>query len=313
MLAALSMALLGLFPFRGMWRPACVVLAILIHVTRRGINANHLEWDDALSSASEFDILVCNTLPELQNEFCALWNELVQKARGPESHYDYVRALRWIRQLYIALHQGTESAPTAFDTYTDHRDDILSRQSSYPLCTIDTHRPTQPIPGSSAAPQQAEANDIGLPSSAHHCPLPQRSPSPSSATDSVHIAPQVTSDTTPSVHESVPTVNLDLNPDISMEDTHLLIDEMGEYAQTSSATLLTHSHPEPVPATVTSSIVAHPPTVSVEQHGAFSNTLKPGITSNITLFHPLDAHNRQDTTASHARSDIALISSNGSV
>jgi len=103
----------------------------------------------------------------------------------------------------------------------------------------------------------------------------------------VHIAPQVTSDATSSIHESVPTVNLDLNPGISMEDTHLLIDEMGEYAQTSSATLLTHSHPEPVPATVPSSNVA---TVSVEQH---------------------DAHNRQDTTASHAGSDTALISSNG--
>ena len=62
---------------------------------------------------------------------------------------------------------------------------------------------------------------------------------------------------------------------------------------------------------VTYSIVAHPSTVSVEQHGAFSNTLKPGITSDITLFHPLDAHNRQDTTASHAGSDITLISSNG--
>jgi hypothetical protein len=78
---------------------------------------------------------------------------------------------------------------------------------------------------------------------------------------------------------------------------------LGELRATSRKFILAKS--------VTYSIVAHPPTVSVEQHGAFSNTLKPGITSDITLFHPLDAHNRQDTTASHAGSDIALISSNG--
>src|SRR6266851_6557927 len=78
---------------------------------------------------------------------------------------------------------------------------------------------------------------------------------------------------------------------------------LGELRATSRRFILAKS--------VTYSIVAHPPTVSVEQHGAFSNTLKPGITSDITLFHPLDAHNRQDTTASHAGSDIALISSNG--
>jgi hypothetical protein len=43
MLAALSLALLGLFPFRGMWRPACVVLAILMVVFGVVSNRNPLE------------------------------------------------------------------------------------------------------------------------------------------------------------------------------------------------------------------------------------------------------------------------------
>jgi hypothetical protein len=43
MLAALSMALLGLFPFRGHWKPACTVLAILMVVFAAVSNRNPLE------------------------------------------------------------------------------------------------------------------------------------------------------------------------------------------------------------------------------------------------------------------------------
>ncbi len=172
-----------------------VLLAILIHVTGQAASIDSRA--EILRSLSKFDIR--NTHPDLQNEFCALWNKFVQEARNKP--VPSIQILRSIRQVYIALHHGTDAAPTDFDASTRYWDPILSDPTSYPLCTIHNHRPTQPIPGNSAAPQQA------IPPSAHHSPLAPRPPSPSSTADPVHIAPQVTSDTTPSIHESVPTVN----------------------------------------------------------------------------------------------------------
>src|SRR5216683_1941052 len=72
-----------------------------------------------------------------KNKFCSLWNEVVQKAEGGQSHY--VRVLRAIRHLYIALHQGTDAAPTAFDASTAYFDSILDQLSSYPSCNIPSH------------------------------------------------------------------------------------------------------------------------------------------------------------------------------
>jgi hypothetical protein len=55
------------------------------------------------------------------------------------SHGDILRP---IRNIYLTLHLHTDSAPTAFDAYTDDEDYyILSDTSSYPLCNIPDHRP----------------------------------------------------------------------------------------------------------------------------------------------------------------------------
>jgi hypothetical protein len=265
-----------------------VLLAILIHRTRQVIRTDPSDWR-ILSSLSKFDIR--NTVPGLQNEFCALWNEIVRKSR--EGSGSLVNVLRAIRQLYIALHQGTDAAPTAFDASTDRWDDILGRPSSYPLCNIDTHHPSrlesQPIPGGSAAPQQTEEANItpGLPSSAHHAPPAQ----------ALHIAPQVTSDTAHSIHESLQTGTLDINRLVSMEVSHfspesllsttdptanighdneptpdIPVAQVGEISHIPTATLLTFPHPNPVPVVVTPSTTPHPPSVSVEQPGDFSDT-----------------------------------------
>ena len=45
-----------------------------------------------------------------------------------------------IRQVYIALHQGTDGAPTSFTPSTFPFDPVFDRISSYPLCTIQGHR-----------------------------------------------------------------------------------------------------------------------------------------------------------------------------
>jgi len=160
-----------------------VLLAISIHMTRQVFRSTDPPDPDILLSLSKFDIR--NTAPGLQHEFCALWNEIVPEARGTDP-FHYVRVLRSIRQLYIALHQGTDAAPTAFDSSTRDLDEILRQPSSYPLCNIDTHHTSRleipPIPGGGTDPQQPEEANIfsGLPSSL---------PSLSSTTDPVYVPP----------------------------------------------------------------------------------------------------------------------------
>jgi hypothetical protein len=93
----------------------------------------------AMKSASQFDVL--NTSPKLQHEFCALWNQIVCKARDDD---DPNRHIPWwilhpIRGTYIALHQGTDSSPAQFTT-TYRLDGVaLEDPSLYPLCIDPSH------------------------------------------------------------------------------------------------------------------------------------------------------------------------------
>jgi hypothetical protein len=91
-----------------------------------------------LRCISKFDIQ--NTLPGLQHDFCALWNEFVLEARKAGDPYFPRYILRPIRHFYVALHQGTDCAATAFDASTNDDDPILDEPSSYPLCTIPGHQ-----------------------------------------------------------------------------------------------------------------------------------------------------------------------------
>ncbi|KAH9987817.1 hypothetical protein BJV77DRAFT_1161235 [Russula vinacea] len=92
-------------------------------------------------------------LPRLQNDFCKLWNEFAEEAKvqGYPGNIP-VSILRLIRHLYIALHQGTDSAPTIFSSSTDDSDNILRLPLSYPSCNIANHHPGStayvPVPDS---------------------------------------------------------------------------------------------------------------------------------------------------------------------
>jgi hypothetical protein len=86
----------------------------------------------------EFDI--CNTLPELQHDFCAMWNQVVREAQNGDADSYPVLILHTIRHHYIALHRDTDDAPTAFSESTDAYDDILGQPSSYPQCKLPSHR-----------------------------------------------------------------------------------------------------------------------------------------------------------------------------
>ena len=115
-----------------------VLLLILIHISRRTIRVGSWTFR-ILSSLSEFNIR--NALPGLQHEFCLLWNEIVQTAGDQGPFGTPARVLRDIRHLYIALHRGTDFAPTAFSASTSGLNPLLEQPLMYPLCDIASHRP----------------------------------------------------------------------------------------------------------------------------------------------------------------------------
>jgi hypothetical protein len=80
-----------------------VLLANLIHINRQCVHFCHVHGNFSFSlsviqrTISQFDIR--NTLPGLQHDFCAFWNEVSRQ----ESNFS-LWILRPIRHLYIALH-----------------------------------------------------------------------------------------------------------------------------------------------------------------------------------------------------------------
>lgn len=126
-----------------------VLLANIIHITRHilhGLLQPHPDLTQKsllsiLSSLSKFDIL--NTLPELQHDFCALWNEIVQQARVRSGEADirsFIDILSEISRFYVALHD-TYVVPGHVLTSTAGHDDLSHRPASYPLCMTQDHHP----------------------------------------------------------------------------------------------------------------------------------------------------------------------------
>ncbi len=108
-------------------------LAILIHITRQHFNLSR-EWyglsimSFLLRVASGFNIQ--DTSPELQHEFCALWNRMVLEAQNNDDRMIALNILIQIRNVYTALHQGTDNSNLG---------PSLSQLSSYPLCNVHGH------------------------------------------------------------------------------------------------------------------------------------------------------------------------------
>ena len=135
-----------------------ILLAIAIYIVRRTVQtysgSAERHREDIIGASSKTLETVCkldirSTLPELQHEFCGLWNQLVATAQSnPPPHHGFVAmtTLRSIRKLYIALHKCSDTPPTAFYTTTDDRDWILDNPNLYPMCMLDGHIPSNPIP-----------------------------------------------------------------------------------------------------------------------------------------------------------------------
>ena len=144
-----------------------VLLAIFLHVTRQVIRTESSNWE-ILPTLPQFNIN--NTLPKLQHEFCALWNETVQEAKKDTIHGDVIPSLHGIRRFYMALHQDTDAAPTSFSDSTPDVDPILRQPSSYPLCNIPSHHPISSHHDNLASTSSIEPSPLVEPS------YPLRSP-----------------------------------------------------------------------------------------------------------------------------------------
>jgi hypothetical protein len=120
-------------------------LAILIHVTRQQFTHYRTrpwpkdEFWQVLKAASKFNVQ--DTSPGLQHEFCALWNHIVLTAQNDHNQWMAWYTLGPIRNIYFALHQGTDSSPTHFSASTTDYDRILLEPSSYPSCNVPDHHP----------------------------------------------------------------------------------------------------------------------------------------------------------------------------
>ena len=143
-----------------------ILLAILIHSIRHAICSNFSSFR-LLPPLSEFDVL--NTLPGLRREFCGLWNTLALNSPDREDPSSSISILKATRHIYVALHQGTDAAPTWPSASTEDVDDVLNRPLSYPLCNIPDHRhlpdSTPPIHSESVRETQHIPGAISIPPS----------------------------------------------------------------------------------------------------------------------------------------------------
>ena len=151
-------------------------LAILIYVVRQQCSLIlEYYWPadgllKVLEAASKFDVL--DTSPELQHEFCALWNEVTRGDTFTLSWY----ILRPIRNVYLTLHLHTDCAPKEFSASTSDWDDILALESTYPLCNIPGHHPnsithTHDVSASTATPRSVLQDNAALdPTFSHDAP-----------------------------------------------------------------------------------------------------------------------------------------------
>jgi hypothetical protein len=101
----------------------------------------------ALKILCRFDIQI--TLLEHRQQFCSLWNQLVDAAQN--NTHPHVTSLckmmlKSIRRLYITLHQGTKFSPTACSTTTGDGNQDLDDAMSYPRCQVVGHHPYLPVP-----------------------------------------------------------------------------------------------------------------------------------------------------------------------
>jgi Family of unknown function (DUF6535) len=298
-----------------------VLLANWIHVTRQLCRLyDEFSWmgyelSPIHEMISEFDIQT--TLPVLQHDFCALWNEIVLDIRKSANAAFFPRILRPIRRFYIALHQGTDAAPTAFDASTANHDPILSSSSSYPLCNIPGHH--SHIDNAPATAEDNHPTTIATPivlppdtilDKTTSLARPNRSAIPALTTGHhrIHLAEESllhnVSDATPIIGSFLHSSPVNVEKNVSAA-TSLHLTQSSVSTDTPAISPTANSHPVPLPASAVSTPTVHPlfPPIS-------SSTVDPqynanfGVVPGIPLLHP-SATVPSDTAAVNPHSSLA--------
>ncbi|KAI0265978.1 hypothetical protein BC834DRAFT_936209 [Gloeopeniophorella convolvens] len=111
------------------------------------------------------DLQTTHVAPELRNEFCKLWNEIVlvmhEASRTMARRTDAMIILYWIRWIYVSLHEGIEFAPTVVSSSTANGTPILFEGPSYPTCTLSAHRNPAPLDLSSEIRASGASTALG--------------------------------------------------------------------------------------------------------------------------------------------------------
>lgn len=281
-----------------------VLLAIFNHAARQVIHTELWKWE-MLPSISKFDIL--NTHPGLQNEFCAIWNEIVRKARDKKD--PHVQVLHGIRHLYIALHHGTHAAPTEFDAATPS-DTILNDPHAYPLCDIATHHTDSTVP-----PPYKPGDPCDSP---HHLSRSESQITPDSATiiQQANETNATTGLTVSPLSRQSSLSTADVDATTVRSDERIPKSPVKETGQTPWASAGTFLLPPPTPVSVTANpfrvTAPRPPSLSVKRPGDVPDTLPP-MTWTLTLSHPLDNVEPQGTVTPAVHSVVTPAEPSSSV
>ncbi|KAF8460573.1 hypothetical protein DFH94DRAFT_700273 [Russula ochroleuca] len=130
---ALTMSQLGVTDevLRGYLRHGNSVLLANLITTTRMFFEKRLPFQDILRPLSGFN--VHDTLPELQRDFCILWNKIAQDLQKRGSFSDSIFILQEIHTVYDALH-STAGAVAVLPASTAANDDFLHLGFPNSLC-----------------------------------------------------------------------------------------------------------------------------------------------------------------------------------
>jgi len=181
-------------------------LAILNHVTREALRTGRSERG-VLKSLSQFD--VHNAVADLQREFCALWNQVVQGARNDGFGSTRTQLLAEIHRPFAALHQGNDIARVGFFASLDSiddRDNMLGLPSSHPSCNVLGHHPDSVTYGpATVVPTMPPLTQL--------CDLPKALPHPASASQpSLAVAPAAAVEDVTLDNPDIPVIPVNANP-----------------------------------------------------------------------------------------------------
>ena len=161
-----------------------VLLANLIKTTRLFFEKG-LQFEGILRSISGFDFK--ETLPELQHDFCKLWNKIVEVEKSKQS-IQCTFILGEICHVHAALHPTAPTTIAALPTSTTANNDSLFLGSSHALCADpQSHSPHYP-------PDESR-QDTAVATSSSSSPLGVQSFSPPLQRDETNINPHLASDT----------------------------------------------------------------------------------------------------------------------